>query len=194
MHSHTVKRLHLVHISTVTFMTTDFYDAKENPYGVCSNYATGYPIVVDEVKYATSEHAYQEAKFADEWYREKIRTAKTPNMARELAQCKDQPTHRWAWRRELNKTIQEAIKRGVTIREDWDKVKDQVMLKIVTAKFTQHKRLRAILISTRETIIRECSPRDSYWGTGKDGKGRNQLGITLMQVRQLIKDEQKQEN
>ena len=30
---------------------------------------------------------------------------------------------------------------------------------------------------------RQLTTNDAYWGSGKDGKGRNQLGKTLMRVR-----------
>jgi predicted NAD-dependent protein-ADP-ribosyltransferase YbiA (DUF1768 family) len=33
----------------------------------------------------------------------------------------------------------------------------------------------------------EHATKDSYWADGGDGSGRNQLGITLMQVRNNLK-------
>jgi hypothetical protein len=35
----------------------------------------------------------------------------------------------------------------------------------------------------------ENAPGDYYWGCGKDGTGRNQLGLTLMQVRDILASE-----
>jgi len=72
-------------------------------------------------------------------------------------------------------------------------VKDSVMEKVVYAKFTQHPQLRKILLSTGDAKLVEHTTNDRYWGDGGDGTGRNQLGITLMQVRDQIRKENKEE-
>ena len=61
------------------------------------------------------------------------------------------------------------------------------MFDAVLAKFSQHERLSAILLSTGKAEIVEASPRDSYWGSGRDGQGLNKLGKTLVKVRSLLK-------
>lgn len=74
------------------------------------------------------------------------------------------------------------------MRDDWEDVKDEVMYNVVYAKFTQHPILTTLLLSTEDVSLQENSPHDSYWGIGKDGTGRNQLGKTLMRIRDEIRD------
>jgi ribA/ribD-fused uncharacterized protein len=75
------------------------------------------------------------------------------------------------------------------LRRDWEKIKDEVMYKVVKAKFSQHKALRKILLETGDAKIVEHTENDSYWADGPDGKGKNQLGKTLMRVREELKNE-----
>ena len=69
------------------------------------------------------------------------------------------------------------------MRSDWEEVKEQVMLKALRAKFSHHQDLREQLLATGNLHLAEASPCDYYWGTGKSGKGKNRLGVLLMQVR-----------
>ncbi len=50
---------------------------------------------------------------------------------------------------------------GVTLQ-----VKDRIMQEAVLAKFTQHRDIRKILLSTGDAILIEHTDRDSYWGDG----------------------------
>ncbi len=75
-----------------------------------------------------------------------------------------------------------------SVRSDWANVKDDVMLKACMAKFQQHSKLKKLLLSTGDRILIENTKNDSYWGDGGDGTGRNQLGITLMKVRDHLKN------
>src|SRR5438309_1142191 len=56
------------------------------------------------------------------------------------------------------------------------------------AKFTQHQEIREILLSTGDSILIEHTFKDSYWGDGGDGHGKNKLGILLMEVREELKE------
>jgi len=56
----------------------------------------------------------------------------------------------------------------------------------VFAKFSQHKALMQLLLSTGSSKIVEHTDNDSYWGDGGDGKGRNMLGIILMETRKKM--------
>lgn len=73
-------------------------------------------------------------------------------------------------------------------RDDWDRVKDDVMLRAVRAKSMQYGDLRWKLLATGDAILVEHSPKDAYWGDGGDGdgSGKNRLGQLLMQVRQEL--------
>lgn len=73
--------------------------------------------------------------------------------------------------------------RTVTLRPDWEQVKDTIMLEGLRMKFTQHDDLMAKLIGTGKRYLEETNTwNDRYWGVC-NGKGRNMLGILLMQVR-----------
>lgn len=87
-----------------------------------------------------------------------------------------------------------AKRRGkmLTLREDWEAVKDTVMLSGLRNKFYLDADLRAKLIATGDEVLVEVNTwGDRYWGVEKnifdDGTeimlGQNMLGILLMQVR-----------
>lgn len=77
--------------------------------------------------------------------------------------------------------------RSVKMRKDWEEVKDQVMYDICLAKFSQHDFLKEKLLKTGEAELIEGNHwGDIYWGVCK-GRGKNQLGKTLMRIREEIK-------
>lgn len=62
------------------------------------------------------------------------------------------------------------------------------MHKALLAKFTEHKRLRQLLLSTGKGKLVEHTFNDSYWGDGGgDGSGLNHLGTLLEKVRETIR-------
>ena len=78
----------------------------------------------------------------------------------------------------------------------WIKNREIIADQCNLAKFTQHKKIRDILLSTDDAIIAEASPTDAIWGIGvnedigKDinkWKGLNILGQSLMRVRDQIR-------
>lgn len=73
------------------------------------------------------------------------------------------------------------------LREDWESVKDVIMLQALQAKFKQHPSLRKELLLTGNAYIIEHTKNDSYWGDGGDGSGKNRLGGLLMKVRSDLK-------
>jgi ribA/ribD-fused uncharacterized protein len=134
-----------------------FYKVNE-PYGFMSNFAP-FLIDLDGRRWLTSEHYFQAQKFAGLPQEKKVWAAPT---AREAAH--------------LGRTLP-------GLRSDWDAVKDEVMLKALRAKFTQHPDLRRQLLGTGDRVLVEHTANDSYWADGGDGSGRNRLGELLMQVR-----------
>lgn len=76
--------------------------------------------------------------------------------------------------------------RELPLRVDWEQVKDDIMRKAVLAKFTQNKEIKNVLLSTGKETIVENTSNDYYWGCGKDGSGKNMLGIILMEVREKL--------
>lgn len=88
----------------------------------------------------------------------------------------------------------EAKKRGrmITLREDWDAVKNSVMLSGLRSKFYLDPNLRGMLLATGDEELVEVNTwGDRYWGgewvTLPSGEqaldGKNMLGNLLMQVR-----------
>lgn len=93
-------------------------------------------------------------------------------------------------KKECNETVNEVIRayKHATVRSDWERVKDVVMRDGLMAKFSQNAAMKKMLLETGDAVLVEKSPRDSYWGIGKDGKGRNRLGELLMEVREALKE------
>ena len=69
------------------------------------------------------------------------------------------------------------------IRPDWEEVRDEIMLKALTAKFTQYRDLYKSLMDTEDAYIVEHVEEDHYWGDGEDGTGKSILGELLMKLR-----------
>lgn len=140
-----------------------FYDLHQ-PFGEFSNFFSA-PINLDGYIWPTSEHYFQAQKYVDDetHYKNVLKLA-TPREAFNYVR-----TH------------------NSSIRSDWANVKDNVMFKACLAKFQQHPKLRELLLSTGDRVLVEHTENDSYWGDGGDGSGKNQLGITLMQVRGYLK-------
>ena len=138
--------------------TIRFYSTR-NEFGSLSNFAAA-PFSVKGRRWPTSEHYFQAQKFAGTPREEEIRQARSPAIAARMGRSRN---HR--------------------LRADWEKVKDAVMLQAVLAKFRQNDDLRTLLLSTGEAVLIEHTERDTYWGDGGDGSGRNRLGEILMSVR-----------
>lgn len=62
------------------------------------------------------------------------------------------------------------------LRSDWGEVKDIVMYEGLKHKFRQNEQLKIKLLSTGTKKIVEHTEKDSYWGDGGDGSGKNRLG------------------
>ena len=77
----------------------------------------------------------------------------------------------------------------VKLREDWEEIKDSIMLAVVYRKFSKIPELKEQLLATGDMYLEEGNNwNDRYWGT-VNGKGKNQLGRTLMQVRDVLRNE-----
>ena len=109
----------------------------------------------------TSEAAYQAAKTRDERERECIRAAPSPAAAKRLG-------------------------RRVDLRADWERVKDDVMRSILDAKFAVPELRDALLATGDAELVEGNTWGDVYWGVC-GGRGRNQLGRTLMRIRDDVR-------
>jgi len=142
-----------------------FYGSKDD-YFCFSNFYRA-RIFLKGRQWPTTEHYFQAQKFAGTPREEEIRLAKTPRLAADLGRS-----------------------RKHQLRPDWERVKDAVMREAVLAKFSQHDDLKQVLLDTRDAKIVERTVKDSYWGDGGDGSGRNMLGKILMSVRQELRGQQ----
>lgn len=89
----------------------------------------------------------------------------------------------------LNPSEAKKLGRQVSLRKDWETIKDQIMYEVVYAKFSQHKDLKEKLLNTGNAELIEGNTwHDQYWGVF-NGFGKNQLGKILMQVRTELKNE-----
>lgn len=70
-----------------------------------------------------------------------------------------------------------------------------VMRRLVREKF-RHPPLRRALLDTGDARLVERLPRfpDAFWGTKKDGSGRNMLGTLLMEERIRLREELRMSN
>lgn len=139
-----------------------YFFGKDGPYFEFSNFAP-FGFVEDSVSWPTVEHYFQAQKFPGPEhanYRERIRTAGSPQHVKTLGQTRDVP-----------------------IRSDWDDVKETIMQKALRQKFVNAP-LRELLVGTGKRLLVENSPYDRYWGCGRNGKGKNRLGVLLMELRE----------
>ena len=140
-----------------------FFFRKSESFSELSNFAPS-EFEADGMRWPTVEHYFQAQKFEDATYRERIRSAHSPMNAKTLGQTRQLP-----------------------IRSDWENVKEDVMRRALRLKF-QNPRLRSLLLSTKNRMLIEDSPYDRYWGAGRDRKGKNRLGVLLMEIRDEIRD------
>lgn len=78
----------------------------------------------------------------------------------------------------------EAKRRGrhIKIRDDWERVKEGVMLRLLRDKFKDAELRRLLLATGERKLVESNSWGDTYWGICM-GRGKNRLGVLLMQVR-----------
>ncbi len=140
------------------FHNTIFFYRVDERFGAFSNFAP-FPIEIEGVVWPTSEHYFQAQKFADPALQRQIRKTPSPMEAAQMG------------------------RRLPGLREDWDLVRDEVMMDALWAKFTQHKGLKRLLLGTDGSRLVEHTANDSYWADGGDGTGANRLGELLMELR-----------
>lgn len=76
--------------------------------------------------------------------------------------------------------------RKVILRPDWEEVKVPIMRTLVCQKFEKHPDLMHALCSTHPEHLEEGNTwGDTFWGTC-NGKGQNQLGKILMEIREEL--------
>lgn len=139
-----------------------FYRAS-GEYGFLSNLFPR-PIVFEGIKFSSSEAAYQYGKAKDKKVAEWIVSAPKQHLIAMAGHGL------LSW----------------DIVPEWSQKKNKRMWLVLKEKFAQHEDLKEKLLSTGRKKLIEDSPTDSYWGCGKNGKGKNMLGELLMLLREEI--------
>lgn len=107
------------------------YDA----YGFMSNFYGSPVLMLDphtgtQRLFKTSEHYFQAMKFTDPRHFNAVCLTPTPGKSAQLGRSRAMP-----------------------LRPDWESVKDQIMLDVCMAKFSQHSALKDQLLATGATVV-----------------------------------------
>lgn len=119
-------------------------------------------IRMNEKWYQTVEHAFQASKTRNLEERKYVRNAPTAAKAKQ---------------------------RGykVTLREDWEEVKESVMLRLLRQKFQIPSLKKKLLETDGRRLVEGNTWLDTYWGQCPIGEGKNRLGVLLMKVRSELR-------
>jgi ribA/ribD-fused uncharacterized protein len=116
-----------------------------------------------DLMFSTVEHAFQAMKTTDPIWRERVRMAATPSLAKRLG-------------------------RKVPLRADWEQVKTKIMKTLLRMKFRSEP-FRTRLLTFEGPIVEINTWHDQTWGDCVCGKARcqkpglNLLGHLLEEVR-----------
>ena len=115
--------------------------------------------------YPTVEHFFQAMKTLDKAERETIKSQPTPGQSKRAG-------------------------RRILLRDDWEDIKDEVMLHGVTHKFEIPELQEKLLDTYVDTLVEGNLWHDNYWGNCTCNNcpktGKNRLGVALMRVRSEI--------
>lgn len=148
--------------SSVTFRKTS------EEWGGFSNMAAGFPIVINDVEWRTSEALYQALRFPDfPEVQDLIRAEKSPMAAKMVSK-----PHR----------LQSS-------RKDWDDVRIDLMYWSLRVKLVcNFQRFGDLLRKSRNAEIVENSSKDRFWGAVPVNEdylqGQNVLGVLIAKLRQ----------
>jgi ribA/ribD-fused uncharacterized protein len=128
-------------------------------YEFLSNF---YPcvIVYDGLTYQSTEAAYQAHKTLDLDQRSTF-TSVAANISKKMG-------------------------RRVSLRPDWESIKDKVMEDVLREKFKIGHLKEKLLATGAEELIEGNTWNDRYWGVC-NGSGKNMLGKLLMKIRDELK-------
>lgn len=142
-------------------------DKFEDEYAFLSNF---YPSPVQEngITYPTIEHYFQAQKTTVPFERAAIANVVTPGQAKREG-------------------------RRITLRKDWEQIKDEVMLQGLRLKFAIPELAEKLLATGDAELVEGTIWHDNIWGNCSCPRcenipGENRLGKLLMQVREEIKN------
>ena len=101
--------------------------------------------------------------------KEEIRNARSPSLAKKLANEKYRSARDPDW----------AAKKLIVVEE------------IVRVKLAQHPEAQEALRDSGDEDIVEDSPTDYFWGAGADGSGQNMFGKIWMKIREEVTRERR---
>lgn len=139
----------------------------QREYRFLSNFYVGRPLRVNGMTFQTSEHLYQALKTLDPVEVKEVMACPTPGEAKRLG-------------------------KSLTLREDWDNIKDRAMELCVAHKFSANPDLLEQLLNTGNAYLLEGNSwHDNYWGVCtcdrcETVEGHNKLGYTLMRYRDTM--------
>lgn len=131
----------------------------------CLDNFSSFAVLYNGVKYPTVEHAYQALKFID--------TA--PEIAQEILDSFS--AHEAKIIAQANKSKQ---------NPKWTEINIRIMEELLRLKLEQNPYVKTKLLQTKDYLICEDSPKDSFWGIGPNRDGQNQLGKLWMKLREEL--------
>ena len=132
----------------------------ETEYMVLSNFSA-HEVEFRGVSFKTAEHCYHSCRYTDKEIQKDIENAKSAREAWNISQ--KYKSYQKEWFEEEKLALMEAI-----LRE----------------KYKQHPDVREVLEKSGQKILLKEHEFDSFWWTGKDGKGKNMLWKIWMRIRQ----------
>lgn len=178
-----------------------FYDEKKR-YGWGSNFYEAQPLNINGEKWRTTEQYFQAMKFRGKGasprsieYSNLIKEADTPMKVKSLG---TQKKHFRGGKWKINKVTEHRLMndvideyKDVTVRPDWERVKNRVMTRALVSKFSQPALKKAITSISDNALMVEHTTRDKIWADGGDGgsgeKGQNRLGKILTALSHILK-------
>lgn len=128
-------------------------------------------LTFEGIMYGSVEHAYQSSKSFDNKYRKMI--ASIPGVKAGISKMRGQ---------------------NVKLRPDWEKVKVDIMKKLLYKKF-MYPHLSNLLLQTQNEDLEEGNSwHDNFWGNCRckkcrDIPGQNMLGKLLMDIRTELRED-----
>lgn len=162
----------------VYFYEQDFY--------VLSSFSS-FQVLFGTILFQTAEHAYHYMKFARGNFPEYVGFRCPPTSGKEYQRSLNQ-TQMILRSTSAHEAFRLAQEMKDYRRPDWDNIKVSVMRDILCEKVAQHEYVKRKLLSTGHRMLVEDSWRDSFWGSGNDGKGQNQLGRLWMDIRSILQE------
>lgn len=87
------------------------------------------------------------------------------------------------------------VGRNMDIRPDWEDVKEKFMKRALNSKFNHSPWFEALMATGDSMIIEWNNWNDLYWGAdATTGRGKNRLGILLMEIRDEYKNLPNEDN